>query len=477
MGIGLLRAAAIGVMLVLAAPVDLDCDLPTGSPFDGMKIPKETPTGGTRGDTSSSAPKPKPDPANKGGTVAEEPGKKPPPKPPTGLPGIKAPSTIDYQSHLGWKPKDEIVDWKDPIRPPTATGSTPEPEKKTPEKWDPSGFPPKVPNDIYEYCITRYLMVMIHTNQVSERELTQFLIELDYPAFYAATACKSEQRLKRMSAVVMDGVGPMVKTPPSKPAGEIAQKVYMDLLTRYPYENEFGAWILAQPTEATLPVLLDIVKNGKHPFLVRNAVFILRCYNNTEIVPVLRDLLTKTNDKVVRNRALAALVRWQDDGIIEWLVKHMGGTDLSFRNYAVWALGRIGAPSAIEPVIEAMKRGDPEFLWSAIPALGWLSDNAPDEKRKRIEDMLTVVEKAAAQIKDAEPFEGTGLMAPRTPEPSPILSKILVERCRIALARCGRESGREWMKKLGEQTAKQGGPIHVSNIDFFNETLARFSKK
>jgi hypothetical protein len=478
MGIGFRHALCAVVAALLAAPVDLDCDLPTGTPFDSIKTPRETPTGGRPGDTASSTPKPKPDPGKAGGTVAEEPGKKPPPKPPTGLPGVKAPSTIDYQNHLGWKPKDEIVDWKDPLRPPTATGSTPEPEKNLPEKWDVSGYPPKVPNDLYEYCITRYLMVMLHPAQVSERELTQFLIELDYPAFYAATACRGEARVKRMAETVIACVGPMVKQPPAKPAGEVAQKVYMDLLQKYPYEDGFAKWILSQPSEQTLPVLLDIVKNHKHPLLVRNAIFVLRCFNTPELVGPVRDLLTRTKDPVTRNRALVVLVRWQDGETVDWLKQQIVGSDLTFRNMAVWALGRIGAPGAIEAVIDAAKKGDAEFLWTAIFSLGWLAQSAPEDKRKKIEDALTLLQKAVASVKDPPAWDGTGIMATRTPEPSNILSKILVERCRIALACCGRDAERAWMKKLGTQSGAKGneGSVHISNVDFFNEVLEKLPK-
>ena len=119
-------------ILCLAAgtPRDLDVDLPTGTPFDAIKIPKDTPTGGNPNDTATDEGQSRPQPdEGRGHTVAEDPKKVPPPKPPTGLPGVKAPSTIDYQSHLGWKPEDNLVDWKDPMSPATATGGSDEEEK------------------------------------------------------------------------------------------------------------------------------------------------------------------------------------------------------------------------------------------------------------------------------------------------------------------------------------------------------------
>src|SRR5262245_54352403 len=99
------------------APVDLDVDVPTGNPFDTMKMPASTPTGGTRASVESKGAPPKttaPVPASGSGggagmTVAEDPKKKPPPKPPMGLPGITAPSTVDWPNHLKWSPNDKNV--------------------------------------------------------------------------------------------------------------------------------------------------------------------------------------------------------------------------------------------------------------------------------------------------------------------------------------------------------------------------------
>src|SRR5688572_27061414 len=94
---------------------DLDVDVPTGNPFDTLKMPTSTPTGGTRRTVESqgtpvrpAAPVPATG-SGPGATVAEDPRKKPPPKPPMGLPGITAPSTVDWPNHLKWSPNDKNV--------------------------------------------------------------------------------------------------------------------------------------------------------------------------------------------------------------------------------------------------------------------------------------------------------------------------------------------------------------------------------
>src|SRR5688500_8535553 len=272
----------IGVLLTAGlagafAPVDLDVDIRTGNPFDTLKMPTSTPTGGTRNSVESkgspvrpATPVPPKSGGGPGATVAEDPKKVPPPKPPLGLPGISAPSTVDWPNHLKWSPNDKnILRSFDEEKPDIATGTPGGPPAGEPVKWEFKDFPPNVPNNIYVYCMARYLMVLLHRPMVSEREQIEFLIEMGYPGRYAGTACVQEKELEAMAKTVMDAEGPMLEMPPAKPQGEVAQRVYLDLLTRYPYDSGFGSYILSQPSEVTLPVLLSIIKSGRHPLLVR----------------------------------------------------------------------------------------------------------------------------------------------------------------------------------------------------------------
>src|ERR1043166_5697311 len=109
-------------------PADLDVDVPTGNPFDTLKMPTTTPTGGarsgveTKGAPAKPAAAPAPSPVGAGATVAEDPKKKPPPRPPMGLPGIAAPSTVDWPNHLKWNPNDKSVLRTFDDKPDVATG-------------------------------------------------------------------------------------------------------------------------------------------------------------------------------------------------------------------------------------------------------------------------------------------------------------------------------------------------------------------
>jgi HEAT repeat protein len=470
--------AFLGILLTagLAAaftPFDLDVDVPSGNPFDSIKMPKDTPTGGTRGGVETRAgpnkppvpvPAPAPAPASggaAGATVAEDPKKAPPPKPPLGLPGITSIATVDWPNHLKWNPSDKNVLREFEDRPDVATGT----DAGQPVKWEFKEFPPSVPNNMYVYCLARYLMVMLHRPMVSERELTEFLIEMGYPARYAGTACVGEKELEAMAKAVIDAEGPMVENPPAKPPGEVAQRVYLDLLTRYPYDSGFAGYILSQPSEVTLPILLKIVTTQKHPFLVRNAVFVLRCFNNPEVVPVLRTLLTKTQDKVIRNRALAALARWQDEEVVPWLVKQLAGPDVSFKSMVLWALGRIGSPLAIDPVIAFTKASlsDRETLWAAIPALGWLGESALGDKKKKVEDFLVSIKPAVNAVAEPPGYDGR-YTAVKTPDPPNASKTLLDQRLVMALALCGRPQEVDVVKKWTL------ADVLKPNQDYFQET-------
>lgn len=483
---GVLLFAAASFALAAGAALDLDVALDPGRPYDFIKTPSDTPTGGGRSDTESAlARRPEKLPAGKPGeTVTDdetEKRKQPPPAPPSGLPGVSAPSTIDWAQHLPWKPKDEIVEWKDPMtpsRPQMPTGpaapAAPPPGK---DVWDASAYPPRVSNELYVYCVTRFLQVLLHRPQVSESELTQLLIDMDYPAYYAATAVKGDGSLRGMAEPILQAVGPLVKTPPNKPDTELKQRVYMDLMAKYPYEPGFGSFILSQPTGETLPVLLQILERERHPFVVRNAVFILRCFNNRQVVEPLFKQLTLTRDGVIRVRALIALARWGHLGTAKWCAARLRGPD-SFRTLAVWAIGRIALVSpldadTVEKVFAAAREFDAsgEFLLSAVPALGQIGRYADAATKKKIENLFAAIRAALPSIKNPPSQGGTGPGMVPNPDPPGVRGKIVEERIRISLALMGHPAEIKWA-----QEARSSG-IHISNTVFLEESLRLIGQK
>ncbi len=517
-------AAAAALFLVpVVAVADLDVPPPPGNTYDFTKSPPPvvTPKGRPGGSLTESgghsdpdapperepaeeeplpdfnnpdaaAARPRPDTADgdpaepsprAGATVAM---KAPPPKPPSNLPGVQAPTTVDYQQHLKWEPKDDLVDWKAPTAtgappPPPDTYSGPDAPKAAPpaaaQAWAQLKYPPAVPNLLYEYTVTRFLMVMLRKPELSESELTQFLIEIGEPAYSAATACKGESRLKGMAEYVMKHVGPMVRQPPAKPGSVTEQAVYADLLGRHPYEPEFGRWILAQPAGDTLPVLTKIVAGSSHPFLVRNAVFILRCYNNPEVVPVLRKAMMTTRDPVVRNRALVGLVRWADPGMTDWLVKQIKTGD-SFRTMAVWALSRCGSIDKLGEILKSAEAIEPdgEYLMSALPALSWLAKSAPAKDKEKVVKFLHRVKDAAPGIQEPALWTEKPPMNTVLPVPPKGRQQILETECRVGLALLGEKPHADWMRQKGQQAISHGGPVPIRCLPNWNHVLERIGQ-
>ncbi len=481
--------------LLLTAARDLDVDIPPGSPFDSAKMPVETPRRPPEKPADTTTPGTAPKPATGGGTVAEEPAtatpstsetkKRPPSRFPGQLPGIAAPSTVDWPTHVQWtrdgKRTGAIPTSGAGGGAPVTTGPLKKGSKEggpapaapapaEPPAWNMKGYPSAVPDAVYQYAITRCLMVLLHPGQVSEAEIIQFLIEMGEPGYDAAVASRADTKS------LSDAVTKAVEAPPPaprRPETEIACKIVMDLLSRTPYEPGFAAWTLSRPVEETLPTLLALIKENKHATVVRNGVFLLRCYDDPEVLPVLRDCLVKSDDKVVRNRALVALVRWKDDAVVEWLCRQLNGPEISFRGFAAWALGRIGAAAAIEPLAAAVKKhsSDGDFLGSAIPALGRLADDATDAVRTRLIKILDGISPPAAIGSSVQ----NPKLAPTTPDPANIRTKILAERVKIAEARAGLAAREQWMRTIGPDATKGG--IQRANEEFFRESYARLSLK
>ncbi len=484
-----LAAIVLAGLCLAATPRDLDVGLDRGRPFDFIKTPNDSPTGGGgRPEVGTTGGSSKPAPGNKPGeTVTDanekEKKKQPPPAPPSNLPGVTVPSTADWAQHVNWKPKDDIVDWKDPNPNPTGGGAPtptgpapqPKPEPKGADPWNVQGYPPHVPNDLYMYGATHFLQVLLHRPQVSVDELTQFMIDMDYPAYYAATAVKGDGALKPMAEQILQAIGPMVKTPPAKPEGELRQKIYMDLMAKYPYEPDFAKFILSQPTGDTLPVLLHILENEKHPFVLRNAVFVLRCFNNLEVVDPLYKQLSTTKDAVIRTRALIALMRWGHAGALKWAATKLKGAD-SFKSLAVWAIGRIALVTPVdadtaEKVMAAAKTldEDGEFLLSAAPALGQIGRGADAEMKKKLTSLLRNLQRAIVGIKNPHSQGGTqGLEANN--DPAGIRAKIINERIMIALALIGDADALKWF----EEERKN---VHITNSVLADESRDLIKEK
>jgi hypothetical protein len=400
----MIRGAGLAFVFGLALTPDLDVGVPPGSPLDFVRIPVATPNTPRR-DVPTPAGGP-------GATVVERPLDRVPRKP---IP-LSRPLTVDFESHLQWKPSE--------IRPNgTPTGAGPL-----------VGYPPLEPRDLYLHCASFFLMLLLHEDQVSPREVLSYLVEIGEPAAYAATAVRVEEPLRALADYVIAAAGGLPPTAPRPSKVKADDDIARELVLAFPYEDRFGAEFLKLPGNVALPSLTKLAESKGHSFLARNAVYALRLYDEDQVLPTLRTLL-KSQDKVIRNRALAALLRWQDREIVPWLIDQLSSTDLPFRSYALYALGRIGDRRAVDPVLKSAKAlaGDWEFLWGALTTLARLRDSSDEVSAflGRVPGILNRLTLPEAR------------------------RQILAERVRITAGTLGNKTEQTWMRTAKVQEANR----------------------
>ena len=395
---------ALAVSILGMLKRDLDVGVPPGNPLDFVRMPTETPPG-VRKDTPTETPKPGP-----GRTQVEE-------RMPRQFPVLSRPLTVDFAGHLRWQPE------RNPDGTPTG-------------EWK---LGPKVPETLYMHCAAFFLMSMLHPAQVSERESISYLIEIGEPAAYAASATRGEQGLAKMAKSVTDAVGGLAWVTPAS-RDPLEKQMGEELTKRHPYDDKFGAELFKLPDRAAVTILIKFCEQSNLKFLRRNAVFALRVFDDPAAVPVFRKLV-KSGDKVVRNRALAGLIRWRDPEIVPWLIEQLDDSDKPFASYALYALGWIGDTRATMPIVSAIKsnKNDWEFLWAALPALALLQDS-----RKEVKDLLWALQAHVRDINDPQVN-----MLGQQMDPEGTRKRILEERLRIAKAFIGDPEERLWLKGAG----------------------------
>jgi hypothetical protein len=402
----MLRGAWAALLLALVGPRDLDVGVPPGSPLDFVRVPVESPRAERR-------PIPTPG-AGPGRTVDETAFDRVPRRP---LP-LSRPLTQDFEGHLSWKPVTSQAAG-------TATGAAAM-----------AGYPPAYPRDLYMHCASFFLMVMLHEDQVSPREILNYLVEIGEPAAYAATAVRAEESLRVYADYVLAAAGAVPSWAPRAPSkARIDEDLTRELVIAFPYEDRFGTEFLKLPGRVVLPTLTKLAEaRGSHSLAARNAVFALRLYDDEPALQALRTLL-KSADKVIRNRALAGLVRWQDREVVPWLIDQLDAADVPFRSYALHALGRIGDRRAVDPILKEARRqsGDWEFQWGALAALARLGGGG--------DEVAAFLARVPAQLNRMNLPEARRL--------------ILAERARIASALNGQPGELAWMRTVKAQEANR----------------------
>ena len=101
----------------------------------------------------------------------------------------------------------------------------------------------------------------------------------------------------------------------------------------------------------------------------------LRSSSAVTVVPLLIELLETSTDSKTRQRCAATLGQIGDERAVGVLIKLLNEIDVSVRKVAVWALGEIGSPEVVTPLLNLVEREtDTRILANAIASLGQLGD-------------------------------------------------------------------------------------------------------
>lgn len=359
-------------------------------------------------------------------------------------------TTPDITGHLQWVNKHL----------PTQDEGGIDTGKKSHATWD---YPPPITNTLHWMTLAPFLRKMLHPSLVSESEAIEYLIEFGYPSLSGAYAASGQKSISDMTDAVIKQVPPIPAKIPSPKHGKtvfetmINEFVAMELTSEYPYNpNRDFCRHLNAIDDLCLSAIIDYTKNT-HLFLRQNAIYTLGNYSKGDVAPHLRELLLKSKsiDPVSRNRALSALIRRKDTAIVADLCKALkSDSDPYFQCYVAYALGVIGDPSGVKPLTDELKdkknRDNPDFLWSAIPALARLRSGD-----KKVVDLLKDIRKDLEG--NLTKFDQQPTLPPDRPDPPGTKGTILVHMTILALANMGDQGAIDELLKLLEPPPPPAG--------------------
>ena len=219
-------------------------------------------------------------------------------------------------------------------------------------------------------------------------------------------------------------VGQLPEKPPSIPSVSPKSKINsmlvklaaVELTGGYPQmmDPNYARRILSMGKEG-LPAVIGCAKSS-HSFLQRNAVAALANYHDEDAYKALRKYI-KSNDLVVRLRALKGLMNTKSDSNIKLFKSMLKNSDPMYQAIACYALGSYGDKSSCDDLMSlfnsALKSDNQELMWSLLPAIVRCA-NAEDNSRDRWVDIL---QSAAKRFKGAFPSRSSGDAGGEVPSP------------------------------------------------------------
>lgn len=281
----------------------------------------------------------------------------------------------------------------------------PKPDKK-------EVFIPVVPLIFRQHLITSILQAMSYIEICPESSCAEYLIEIAQPSLMAAKTTselpgslngawlKDKTIGKRISAHVTEAIGdPAPQPPPAVIKGANDYETMINRLVAEELGNDYyfpGCDLgrrLKELGPDAIPYVINAAKNSPHSLTKRNAVALLGYYKTSEASNALRELFVYNieKDKVIRNRALSALVNRRDAKIVPALIDILkNNKDTYFKTLAAYSLGLLGDKQAIKPLMDYME-SDPnnrDVLWSVIQSLGLLCDGTHEDVKKSMNGII-----------------------------------------------------------------------------------------
>jgi HEAT repeat protein len=245
-------------------------------------------------------------------------------------------------------------------------------------------YPPQIPPELAWMTVCSCVRSDVHPEVVSEPELIAHCIELGIPAHYASRAYPG-----RIGETIRRSTSPMPADAPSVPGMKtprdrmFARLAVLELTGGFAYalDPNFARRTLAVGPES-YPAVLECSRSP-HALLAQNAVALLANYAHPETGAELRKIFQKHPDPVCRLRALGGLLRRRDRSAVPELLSAARGSDPIFRSVAIYALGVLEEPGAADAIrrILASGAGDPDVLWSALPAAARIADGSAEAGR------------------------------------------------------------------------------------------------
>ena len=273
-------------------------------------------------------------------------------------------------------------------------------------------FIPAVPLIFRQHLITSILQTMSYLEICPESSCAEYLIEIAQPSLMAAKTTsnlpgslngawlKDKTIGKRIAAHVSEAIGdPAPQPPPPAIKGATDYETMINRLVAQELGDDYyfpgcdlGRCLKELGPDA-VPYVVNAAKNSTHSLTQRNAVALLSTYRTVESTETLRELFLYhiEKDKVIRNRALSALVNRRDTKIVPVLITILkNNKDTYFKTMVAYSLGLLGDKQAIKPLMEYME-SDPnnrDVLWSVIQSLGLLCDDKYEDVKKSMNGII-----------------------------------------------------------------------------------------